>query len=71
MRHTACSAAAEFVGVGLISEQVELDCGVDAVQPSGIGGQCGPVPGASDVSDVSGTGVEDVGGQERVATRYV
>ena len=47
------------------SEQVDLDCGVDAAQAADVGGQRGPVPGSGDVYDVSGTAVEDIGVKEQ------
>lgn len=45
-------------------EQVYLHCGVDSAQAAGGEGQRRPASGLGDVHDVSGTAVEDVGGDE-------
>jgi len=52
--------------VNLILEQVELDCRVDAAQPSRVIGEYGPSPLVSDVDDVSSAGIEDASGQEQL-----
>lgn len=48
------------------SEQVYLDCGVDAAQAARVGGQRGPVPAPGDVHDMSGAAVEDIGGEKQL-----
>lgn len=59
----ALRAAAEAEGEA--SEQVELQCGVHAAQPAGIGGQRGPAPRLGDVHNVPGATIKDIGVQEQ------
>lgn len=48
------------------SEQIYLDCGVDAAQAAWVGAQRWPVTGPRDMRDVSSASVEDVGGKEQL-----